>query len=135
MSVFPSGSYFAGRSGGGGDGGKHQPTPVSLGQLPRAAEESETGIDCRIHSRRASVAVASAHAPQSGRSEQCSRAVLEAVVKRDGRVDVLRLVRSLGFGLDQNAIQALSNGAFRPAMENGMPVDVTVNIEVNFNLR
>jgi TonB family protein len=61
--------------------------------------------------------------------------VLEAVVKRDGKVDVLRLVRSLGFGLDQNAIQALKQWRFRPATENGMPVDVTVNIEVNFSLR
>jgi protein TonB len=61
--------------------------------------------------------------------------VLEAIVKRDGTVDILRVVRSLGFGLDENAIQALKQWRFRPGMRNGIPVDVALNIEVNFNLR
>ena len=41
----------------------------------------------------------------------------------------------LGFGLDENAIQALKQWRFRPGMRNGVPVDVSLNIEVNFNLR
>ena len=61
--------------------------------------------------------------------------VLEAIVRRDGTVDILRVVRSLGFGLDENAIQALKKWKFRPGMRNGAPVDVALNIEVNFNLR
>ena len=42
---------------------------------------------------------------------------------------------SLGFGLDENAIRALKQWRFRPGMRNGVPVDVALNIEVNFNLR
>ena len=61
--------------------------------------------------------------------------VLESVVKKDGTVDILRVVRSLGFGLDENAIQALKQWRFKPGMRNGIPVDVALNIEVNFNLR
>ncbi len=61
--------------------------------------------------------------------------VLEAIVRSDGTVDILRVVRSLGFGLDENAIQALKQWKFRPGMRNGQPVDVALNIEVNFNLR
>jgi protein TonB len=61
--------------------------------------------------------------------------VLEAIVKRDGTVDILRVVRSLGFGLDENAIQALKQWRFKPGLRNGVPVDVALNIEVNFNLR
>lgn len=61
--------------------------------------------------------------------------VLEAIVRRDGTVDILRVIRSLGFGLDENAIQALKQWRFRPGMRNGVPVDVALNIEVNFNLR
>jgi TonB family protein len=61
--------------------------------------------------------------------------VLEAIVRRDGTVDILRVVRSLGFGLDENAIQALKQWRFRPGTRNGVPVDVSLNIEVNFNLR
>jgi len=61
--------------------------------------------------------------------------VLEAIVRRDGTVDILRVVRSLGFGLDENAITALKQWRFRPGLRNGSPVDVSINIEVNFNLR
>lgn len=61
--------------------------------------------------------------------------VLEAIVRRDGTVDILRVVRSLGFGLDENAIDALKKWKFRPGMKGGVAVDVALNIEVNFNLR
>jgi TonB family protein len=61
--------------------------------------------------------------------------VLEAIVRKDGTVDILRVVRSLGFGLDENAIQALKQWRFRPGMKGGIAVDVALNIEVNFNLR
>src|SRR5437870_1257922 len=61
--------------------------------------------------------------------------VLEAIVRRDGTVDIQRIVRSLGFGLDETAIQALKQWRFRPGMRNGIPVDVCLNIDVNFNLR
>ena len=61
--------------------------------------------------------------------------VLEAIVRRDGSCDIIRVVRSLGFGLDENAMQALRQWRFKPGMRNGVPVDVSLNIEVNFNLR
>jgi TonB family protein len=65
--------------------------------------------------------------------------VLEAIVRRDGTVDIIRVVRSLGFGLDENAIQALKQWRFRPGTRNvngtATPVDISLNIEVNFNLR
>jgi len=61
--------------------------------------------------------------------------VLEAIVRKDGTCDIIRVVRSLGFGLDENAMQALRQWRFRPGMRNGVPVDVSLNIEVNFNLR
>jgi TonB family protein len=45
-----------------------------------------------------------------------------------------RLVRSVGFGLDQNAITALKRWRFRPGTKDGKAVDVTLNIEVRFNI-
>ena len=59
--------------------------------------------------------------------------VLEVIIRKDGTVDIQRIVRSLGFGLDENAIQALKQWRFRPGMCNGVPVDVSLNIEVNFH--
>jgi TonB family protein len=58
--------------------------------------------------------------------------VLEAIVRADGSVDVLRVVRSLGMGLDESAIDALKQWKFRPGMRDDKPVDVALNIEVNF---
>ena len=61
--------------------------------------------------------------------------VLSAIVRRDGTIEILKVVRGLGLGLDENAIQALKQWKFRPGMKNGIPVDVALNIEVNFSLR
>jgi TonB family protein len=61
--------------------------------------------------------------------------LLEAVVRKDGHIDTIRLLRSLGFGLDQNAIDALKKWRFHPGTKNGKPVDVILNIAVSFNLR
>jgi periplasmic protein TonB len=61
--------------------------------------------------------------------------VLSAIVRKDGTIQILKVVRGLGLGLDENAISALKQWKFRPGMKNGIPVDVALNIEVNFSLR
>lgn len=48
---------------------------------------------------------------------------------------MLRVVRSLDPELDQNAITAIEQWRFKPGTRNGTPVKVSLNIEVNFNLR
>ena len=62
--------------------------------------------------------------------------VLQAVVKSDGTVDVIRVVRGLPYGLTDSAIDALKQWKFRPGKnKGGQNVDVALNIEINFNLR
>lgn len=61
--------------------------------------------------------------------------VLEAIVHADGSIQIVRVARGLGYGLDQRAIEALEQWTFRPGMSGGEPVSVAINIEVNFNLR
>ncbi len=61
--------------------------------------------------------------------------VLSAIVRKDGTIEIVKVVRGLGLGLDENAIQALKQWKFRPGMRNGVAVDVALNIEVNFSLR
>ena len=62
--------------------------------------------------------------------------LLRGIVRRNGRVDTLSVVRGLGFGLEQNAIREIAaNWKFRPGTRNGQPVDVWATIEVTFNLR
>jgi len=61
--------------------------------------------------------------------------VLEIVVRRDGTVGDVRVVRSLGSGLDQRAVSAVRQWRFTPARRLGTPVDVVVDVAVGFSLR
>ena len=61
---------------------------------------------------------------------------LRGIVRSNGQVDTLSVVRGLGYGLEENAIKEIaSKWKFRPGMRNGQPVDVWASIEVTFNLR
>ena len=60
--------------------------------------------------------------------------LLSAIVRKDGSLESVKVLRGLGLGLDKKAIAALMTWRFRPGMKGGRPVDVAVNIEVNFRL-
>ncbi|MGA6986904.1 MAG: energy transducer TonB [Terriglobales bacterium] len=60
--------------------------------------------------------------------------VLWLVVGPDGKPRDIRVVRTLGLGLDEKAIEAVKNWRFEPALKDGKPVAVQVNVEVNFHL-
>lgn len=74
-------------------------------------------------------------------TEQARRAglegdvVLEIVVRHDGGVGDVRVVDRLGMGLDEEAIRAVRQWRFAPAQRLGRPVDVLVEIAVEFRLR
>ncbi len=61
--------------------------------------------------------------------------VLEVVVRRDGSVGNLRVVRKLGAGLDERALEAVRQWRFAPAKRLGAAVDVVVEVSVEFKLR
>jgi periplasmic protein TonB len=61
--------------------------------------------------------------------------LLEVVVRSDGTVGSMRVVRSLGAGLDERAIEAVRQWRFSPAHRLGTPVDVLVEVAVTFRLR
>lgn len=60
--------------------------------------------------------------------------VLWLIVDANGRPRDVRVARSLGMGLDQKAIEAVRLWKFQPAMKDGTPVAVQINVEVNFHL-
>jgi periplasmic protein TonB len=60
--------------------------------------------------------------------------VLWLIVGPDGKPRDIKVARALGMGLDQKAIEAVRNWKFEPAMLNGKPVAVQINVEVNFRL-
>ena len=60
--------------------------------------------------------------------------VLGLVVGPDGKPRDIRVARALGMGLDEKAIEAVRNWRFEPAMKDGRPVAVQINVEVSFRL-
>jgi len=46
----------------------------------------------------------------------------------------VRVLRGIGLGLDEKAIDAVRRYKFKPAMENGKPVVVEMQVEVNFQI-
>ncbi|MCS7023826.1 MAG: energy transducer TonB [Bryobacteraceae bacterium] len=60
--------------------------------------------------------------------------VLYVVVDEKGFPRDLRVLRPLGLGLDEKAIEAVSKWRFRPGYKDGKPVPVAATIEVNFRL-
>ncbi len=61
---------------------------------------------------------------------------IQAIIRKDGRLDCFKVIRGLGHGLDEEAIREIeTNWRFQPGRLNGKPVDVLATIEVQFNLR
>ena len=59
---------------------------------------------------------------------------LEVEFTADGKVKVLRVVRGLGYGLDEMAQRAAVQIRFKPATSKGSPVDFRANLTIVFRL-
>jgi len=78
--------------------------------------------------------------PEPEYSEEARKAKFQGTVllyveiDEQGRTRNLKVVRPLGLGLDEKAMEAVSKWRFKPAVKNGAPVAVGATIEVNFRL-
>jgi len=110
------GSGIGPGSGGGIGGGPYR--PGSGIQPPRLVREVKA--DYTEEARQRSVA---------------GEVVLEIVVRRDGSVGDVKILQGLGGGLNERAVQAVRQWRFTPAQRLGSPVDVIVEVAVEFRLR
>lgn len=61
-------------------------------------------------------------------------ALLSIEIGVDGSVHNIRIIRALGFGLDEKAIAAVTRWKFKPSTKNEQTVAVSAQVEVNFRL-
>jgi TonB family protein len=61
--------------------------------------------------------------------------VLYAIIRKDGSVDSVQLVRGLDPQLDRNAMQALAQWKFRPGTRDGAPIDIETVAHIPFHFR
>ena len=72
---------------------------------------------------------------EEGRKARAQGSVLLAIeVDVNGRVANIRVVKSLGLGLDEKAKEAVLKWRFRPAMAGGRPVTAPAQVQVTFHL-
>jgi TonB family protein len=60
---------------------------------------------------------------------------IEALIDEAGRIKSMRVVKGLGFGLDEIALASVQGWTFSPATRSGLPVTVVAQIDVPFSLR
>ena len=61
--------------------------------------------------------------------------VIRGIVRRDGRIDDVEIIKNLPYGVGEAAREAVSRWRFRPATFRGEPVDVYYTVTVNFRLQ
>jgi TonB family protein len=61
--------------------------------------------------------------------------VIRGVVRKDGSIDNVEIIKDLSYGLGEAAKEAVEQWRFRPATYRGEPIDVYYTVTVNFRLR
>jgi len=74
------------------------------------------------------------YSEEARKAKYSGTVVLQLIVDSSGKARDIKVVRSLGLGLDEKAIEAVNKWKFRPGVKNGQPVAVMATIEVNFRL-
>jgi TonB family protein len=61
-------------------------------------------------------------------------ALYHTVIGADGKPGEIAVARPIGFGLDENAVTAIRKAKFAPAIKNGQPVPVMLDLVVQFRI-
>lgn len=72
---------------------------------------------------------------EEARQAKYQGTVLLAIeIDTSGHPANLRILQGLGMGLDEKAIQAVSQWRFRPGLQNGKPTTTSATVQVTFRL-
>lgn len=71
---------------------------------------------------------------EARKAKVAGNVLVTLIVDAAGHPQRVRVLRGIGMGLDEKAVEAVRQYRFKPAMEGGKPVPVEVNIDVNFQI-
>jgi TonB family protein len=74
------------------------------------------------------------YSEEARKAKYSGTVLLAIIVDTEGRARDIHVVKSLGMGLDEKAVEAVGKWKFKPGMKSGQPVNVRATIEVNFRL-
>src|SRR6185437_3896694 len=72
------------------------------------------------------------YSEEARKAKYSGSVTLSIVVNTDGKAEEIKVVKSLGMGLDEKAIEAVQKWKFSPGKNKGVPVKVRATVEVNF---
>jgi protein TonB len=128
-------------TGSGGGIGSGQGGGIGVGERPGVGEGRGGGTGSGVYRLGGGVsAPRPIYDPDPEYSDEARQAkyqgsvILSAIIGPDGRPRNLQVSRSLGLGLDQKALEAVTKWRFEPARKDGRPVAVVISIEVAFRL-
>lgn len=75
-----------------------------------------------------------AYTNRARQNQEMGRVTLNTILDSSGQVRILKVVKELGDGLTEQAIEAARNLRFLPAEKDGKNVSVQIRMEYNFNL-
>jgi TonB family protein len=74
------------------------------------------------------------YSEEARKAKYSGSVTLSIVVNTDGKAEQIAVVKSLGMGLDEKAVEAVQKWRFTPGKNKGVPVKVRATVEVNFRL-
>jgi protein TonB len=74
------------------------------------------------------------YSEEARKAKYSGTVLLSVIVDAEGHARDIHVVKSLGMGLDEKAIEAVQKWKFKPGMKGGIAVNVRAQIEVNFRL-
>lgn len=102
-----------------------QPVPETAGVYHVSREVSAPRIQSKAEP---------AYSEEARKNKLQGTVQLSLVIDATGTPTQIAVLRPLGLGLDENAIEAVSQWKFSPGMKNGAPVAVQTQVQVTFRL-
>jgi TonB family protein len=107
---------------------------VTIRNLPKADIGPVIKVVKGVTAPKAIYSPAPQYSKRAKKDKYQGNCVLSLVVGPDGKAYDVKVSRFLGEGLDEKAIEAVRNWRFQPALKDGKPVAVAINLEVQFVL-
>ena len=74
------------------------------------------------------------YSEEARKAKQQGEVLISLVVDEHGKPIKVKVIRPLGMGLDEKAMEAVSRWTFKPGMKDGKPVPVMAQVAVSFRL-
>lgn len=104
-------------------------------ESPNPSPEKIYRVGGAVNAPRAIVTPDPEYSEEARQAHYSATSVLWLIVGSDGVPRGVKVARRAGKGLDEKAVEAVRQWRFQPALKDGHPVAVQINIEVNFRLK